>query len=37
LRLTFRAHDRTLTDSEIQSAMDDVMSALKEKHGAVQR
>ena len=37
LRLTFRAPDRTLTDSEVQSAMDDVMSALKEKHGAVQR
>jgi phenylalanyl-tRNA synthetase beta chain len=37
LRLTFRAPDRTLTDSEVQSAMDDVLSTLKEKHGAVQR
>jgi phenylalanyl-tRNA synthetase beta chain len=37
LRLTFRAADRTLTDSEVQRAMDDVLSALKEKHGAVQR
>jgi phenylalanyl-tRNA synthetase beta chain len=37
LRLTFRAADRTLTDAEVQSAMDDVLSALKEKHGAVQR
>jgi phenylalanyl-tRNA synthetase beta chain len=37
LRLTFRAHDRTLTDAEVQSAMDDVLSALKEKHGAIQR
>ncbi len=37
LRLTFRAADRTLTDAEVQSAMDDVLSALKQKHGAVQR
>jgi phenylalanyl-tRNA synthetase beta chain len=37
LRLTFRAADRTLTDAEVQSAMDDVLSALKEKHGAIQR
>jgi phenylalanyl-tRNA synthetase beta chain len=37
LRLTFRAADRTLTDAEVQNAMDDVLSALKEKHGAVQR
>jgi phenylalanyl-tRNA synthetase beta chain len=37
LRLTFRAADRTLTDAEVQSAMDDVLSALKEKHGAAQR
>jgi len=37
LRLTFRATDRTLTDAEVQSAMDSVLGALKEKHGAVQR
>jgi phenylalanyl-tRNA synthetase beta chain len=37
LRLTFRAPDRTLTDAEVQSAMDDVLSALKEMHGAIQR
>jgi phenylalanyl-tRNA synthetase beta chain len=37
LRLTFRSADRTLTDTEVQSAMDGVLSALKEKHGAVQR
>jgi phenylalanyl-tRNA synthetase beta chain len=37
LRLTFRAADRTLTDAEVQNAMDELLSALKEKHGAVQR
>jgi phenylalanyl-tRNA synthetase beta chain len=37
LRLTFRSADRTLTDAEVQSAMDAVLIALKEKHGAVQR
>ncbi|OFW01601.1 MAG: phenylalanine--tRNA ligase subunit beta [Acidobacteria bacterium RIFCSPLOWO2_02_FULL_68_18] len=37
LRLTFRSSDRTLTDGEVQSAMDDVLAALKEAHGAVQR
>ena len=37
LRLTFRAADRTLTDAEVHSAMDDVLSALKAKHSAVQR
>jgi len=37
LRLTFRSADRTLTDSEVQSAMDNVLVALKEKHGAIQR
>lgn len=37
LRLTFRAADRTLTDAEVQSAMDDVLSALETKHGAAQR
>ena len=37
LRLTFRSPDRTLTDTEVQSAMDAVLSALKERHSAVQR
>ena len=37
LRLTFRSPDRTLTDAEVQSAMDSVLLALKQKHGAVQR
>ena len=37
LRLTFRASDRTLTDAEVQSAMDAVLAALRDRHGAVQR
>ena len=37
LRLTFRASDRTLTDSEVQKAMDDVLASLKTRHGAIQR
>jgi phenylalanyl-tRNA synthetase beta chain len=37
LRLTFRASDRTLTDAEVQKAMDDVVAALKDRHAAVQR
>jgi phenylalanyl-tRNA synthetase beta chain len=37
LRLTFRSADRTLTDAEVQRTMDDVLSALKDRHGAVQR
>jgi phenylalanyl-tRNA synthetase beta chain len=37
LRLTFRASDRTLTDAEVQKSMDDVVAALRTKHGAVQR
>ena len=37
LRLTFRSPDRTLTDAEVQKAMDDVLRAVREKHGAVQR
>ena len=37
LRLTFRSPERTLTDAEVQSAMDGVVAALREKHGAVQR
>ena len=37
LRLTFRSSDRTLTDAEVQAAMDRVLGALKERHGAAQR
>jgi phenylalanyl-tRNA synthetase beta chain len=37
LRLTFRASDRTLTDEEVQAAMDRILSALGETHGAEQR
>jgi phenylalanyl-tRNA synthetase beta chain len=36
-RLTFRALDRTLTDREVQHAMDAVLAALASQHGAVQR
>lgn len=37
LRLTFRAADRTLTDGEVQSAMDAIVKALASEHNAVQR
>jgi phenylalanyl-tRNA synthetase beta chain len=37
LRLSFRSPDRTLTDAEVQTAMDAVLAALKEKHAAIQR
>ena len=37
LRLTFRSPDRTLTDAEVQAAMDAIVGALKNTHGAVQR
>ena len=37
LRLTFRSPDRTLTDAEVQTAMDTVIASLREKHDAVQR
>jgi phenylalanyl-tRNA synthetase beta chain len=37
LRLTFRAADRTLTDGEIQTAMDAIVRALSAEHHAVQR
>lgn len=37
LRLTFRSPDRTLTDAEVQHAMDDIITALQTKHEAVQR
>jgi phenylalanyl-tRNA synthetase beta chain len=37
LRLTFRSLERTLTDVEVQSAMEGVLAALRLIHGAVQR
>jgi phenylalanyl-tRNA synthetase beta chain len=37
LRLTFRAPDRTLTDDEVQAAMDGILRALRDTHGAEQR
>ena len=37
LRLTFRSSDRTLTDADVQHAMDAILAALTERHGAVQR
>jgi phenylalanyl-tRNA synthetase beta chain len=37
LRLTFRSSDRTLTDSDVQSAMEKVLAALRDQHAAVQR
>jgi phenylalanyl-tRNA synthetase beta subunit len=37
LRLTFRSADRTLTDPEVHTALNDVMAALQRDHDAVQR
>ncbi len=37
LRLTFRSPERTLTDSEVQKAMDAIIAALIKEHQAVQR
>ena len=37
LRLTFRASDRTLTDAEVQKAMQVIVAALKFQYGAQQR
>ena len=37
LRLMFRSPDRTLTDAEVQAAMDAILAALKSQHGAAQR
>jgi phenylalanyl-tRNA synthetase beta chain len=37
LRFTFRASDRTLTDADVQSAMDAILAALKQRHAAIQR
>ena len=37
LRLTFRSPERTLTDAEVQAAMDAIIAALVQEHGAIQR
>ncbi len=37
VRLTFRAPDRTLTDTEVQEAVDAIVAALAGEHGAVLR
>jgi len=37
LRLVFRSPERTLTDADVQAAMDAIVGALKSTHGAVQR
>ena len=37
LRLTFQSADRTLTDDEVQSAMNGIVGVLAETLGAVQR
>ena len=37
LRLIFRSPDRTLTDAEVQTAMEVVLAALASRHGAEQR
>jgi phenylalanyl-tRNA synthetase beta chain len=37
LRLTFRASDRTLTDAEVQQAMDAIVRAIERQHGGRQR
>jgi phenylalanyl-tRNA synthetase beta chain len=37
LRLTFRSSERTLTDTEVDAAMTQIVRALADAHGAVQR
>ena len=37
LHLTFRAGERTLTDAEVQAAMDEIVDALRREHHAVRR
>ena len=37
VRLTFRAADRTLTDAEVQDAVEAIVAALAREHGAVLR
>jgi phenylalanyl-tRNA synthetase beta chain len=36
-RLTFRASNRTLTDTEVQQSMDSIVAALQNSHGAMLR
>ena len=36
-RLLFQAEDRTLTDNEVQDAMDRIIAALASSHGAALR
>ena len=37
LRLTFRSAERTLTDADVDAAMDSIVAALTRAHGAVRR
>ncbi len=37
IRLTFRDADRTLTDREVQQAVDAIVAALAREHGATLR
>jgi len=37
VRLTFQSPDRTLTDAEVQQSFDQILRALVQRHGAVQR
>jgi phenylalanyl-tRNA synthetase beta chain len=37
VRLTFRSADRTLTDGDVQQAVDEVVARLRQVHNAVQR
>jgi phenylalanyl-tRNA synthetase beta chain len=37
LRLTFRSPERTLTDAEVDAAMDEIVAALAREHGAGRR
>jgi phenylalanyl-tRNA synthetase beta chain len=37
VRLTFRSAERTLTDAEVDAAMDAILAALAKDHGAVRR
>ena len=37
LRLTFRSPERTLTDAEVDAAMERIVAALASAHGAVRR
>jgi phenylalanyl-tRNA synthetase beta subunit len=37
LRLTFRSPERTLTDDEVEAAMNTIVGALEREHGATRR